>query len=87
MFSLETFGLVDIAAGVAVVLNIAGYSMRRMINGEMLVISYDEVRQLQVQNPGFAIYFLQIATSRMFQNMKAMEAELAQLRAAKLQNA
>lgn len=51
-------------------------------DGQLLVISYDEVRQLQVQNPSFGMYFLEIASSRMFQNMQRLEAENAQLRAA-----
>jgi signal-transduction protein with cAMP-binding, CBS, and nucleotidyltransferase domain len=50
-------------------------------DGELLVISYDEVRQLQVQNPSFGLYFLQLASSRMFQNMQRLEAELARYRA------
>ena len=51
-------------------------------DGQLLVISYDEVRQLQVQNPSFGMYFLEIASSRMFQNMQRLEAENARLRAA-----
>lgn len=50
-------------------------------DGELLVTSYDEIRQLQVQNPAFGLYFLQIASSRMFQNMQRLEVELNKLRA------
>ena len=50
--------------------------------GQLLVISYDEVRQLQVQNPLFGMYFLEIASGRMVQNMRRLEAELAQFRQA-----
>ena len=53
-------------------------SLECVTDGELLVISYTEVRQLQVQNPEFGLYFLQIASSRMFQNMQKLEAELAQ---------
>jgi len=49
-------------------------------DGEVLVISYDEIRQLQVQNPAFAIYFLQVVSARMFQNTQRLEGELNQLR-------
>jgi CRP/FNR family cyclic AMP-dependent transcriptional regulator len=50
--------------------------------GQLLVISYDEVRQLQVQDPLFGLYFLEIASSRMFKNLQRLEVELAQLRSA-----
>jgi hypothetical protein len=50
--------------------------------GQLLVISYDEVRQLQVQDPLFGLYFLEVASSRMFKNMQRLEAELVQLRSA-----
>lgn len=50
--------------------------------GQLLVISYDEVRQLQLQDPLFGLYFLEIASSRMFKNLQKLEAELAQLRSA-----
>ena len=60
--------------------NVRTQTLECVTGGDMLVISYDEVRQLQVQNPGFALYFLQVATGRLFQNMKAMERELAELR-------
>lgn len=51
-------------------------------DGTLLVISYDEVRQLQVQNPLFGMYFLEIASGRMFQNMQRLEAEIGKLRPA-----
>jgi Cyclic nucleotide-binding domain len=51
-------------------------------DGQLLVISYDEIRQLQVQNPSFGMYFLEIASSRMFQNMQRLEAEIVRLRVA-----
>jgi CRP/FNR family cyclic AMP-dependent transcriptional regulator len=51
-------------------------------DGKLLIISYDEVRQLQVQNPQFGLYFLEIAGSRLFQTVQRLEAELAHLRSA-----
>ena len=61
--------------------NLRTATLECALDGELLVISYDEVRQLQVQNPNFGLYFLQIASSRMFQNMQKLESELAQFRA------
>ncbi|HST94176.1 MAG TPA: Crp/Fnr family transcriptional regulator, partial [Microvirga sp.] len=49
--------------------------------GEVLTISYDEVRQLYFQNPEFGFYFLRLASERLFNNMARMEAEIARLRA------
>lgn len=49
-------------------------------DGRLLVISYDEVRQLQAQAPMFGVFLLQIVGNRMFQNIQRLEAENAQLR-------
>jgi CRP/FNR family cyclic AMP-dependent transcriptional regulator len=49
--------------------------------GEVLSISYDEVRQLYFQNPEFGFYFLRLTSERLFNNMQKMEAEIARLRA------
>jgi CRP/FNR family cyclic AMP-dependent transcriptional regulator len=49
--------------------------------GEVLTISYDEVRQLYFQNPEFGFYFLRLASERLFNNMAKMEAEIARLKA------
>ncbi|MBB4039539.1 hypothetical protein GGR34_001181 [Microvirga flocculans] len=51
-------------------------------DGEVLSISYDEVRQLYFQNPQFGFYFLRLTSERLFQNMERMEEEIARLRAA-----
>lgn len=48
--------------------------------GEVLSITYDEVRQLYFQNPEFGFYFLRLASERLFNNMEKMEAEIARLR-------
>lgn len=46
-------------------------------SGDVLVISYSEVRQLYFQNPEFGFYFLRLAAGRLFENMHRMEAQLA----------
>jgi hypothetical protein len=56
-------------------------------DGEVLTISYDELRQLYFQNPEFGFYFLRLTSERMFQNMAMMEQELARLRPASAEKA
>ena len=48
--------------------------------GEILVITYDQVRQLFFQNPKFGYYFMQLSARRLFDNMKRMQAEIEALR-------
>lgn len=45
--------------------------------GEMLVISYSDVKQLYYQNPEFGFFFLRLATGRLFHNLRDLEAQLA----------
>jgi CRP/FNR family transcriptional regulator, cyclic AMP receptor protein len=45
--------------------------------GEVLVISYSDVKQLYYQNPEFGFYFLRLATGRLFHNLRTMEAQLS----------
>lgn len=45
--------------------------------GEMLVISYSDVKQLYYQNPEFGFFFLRLATGRLFQNLRDLEGQLA----------
>jgi CRP/FNR family cyclic AMP-dependent transcriptional regulator len=45
--------------------------------GELLVISYDQVKMLYFQNPDFGFYFMQLAASRLFQNLQTVEQQLA----------
>ncbi len=52
-------------------------------DGELLVITYDRVRQLYYQNPRFGFFFLRLATRRLFHNQALLEAKLAQLETAK----
>lgn len=49
-------------------------------SGEVLSISYDEVRQLYFQNPQFGFYFLRLTSERLFHNMRTMEAEITRLK-------
>jgi len=48
--------------------------------GELLSISYEHVKELYFQNPDFGFYFLQLATGRLFENMKNLEHQVAILR-------
>lgn len=50
--------------------------------GELLQISYDQVKQLYYQNPKFGFYFLQLTSRRLFDNIGKLEKELAACRAA-----
>lgn len=52
-----------------------------LTGGEVLSITYDQVRQLYFQNPEFGFYFLRLTTERMFANMDKLESELSQFRA------
>ncbi len=46
-------------------------------DGEVLRISYEQVKQLYYQNPQFGFYFLQLTSRRLFENIAALEDELA----------
>jgi CRP-like cAMP-binding protein len=45
--------------------------------GEVLVATYDQVKQLYYQNPEFGFSFLRLTSGRLFQNIARMEEELA----------
>jgi CRP-like cAMP-binding protein len=49
-------------------------------DGEVLSISYDELRQLYFQNPEFGFYFLRLTSERLFQNMALLEQEVVRLK-------
>lgn len=51
-------------------------------DGDVLAINYDDLRQLFFQNPAFGFYFLRLTTSRLFDNLGRLEAEVAELRTA-----
>lgn len=52
-------------------------------DGRLLTISYEELKQLFVQNPAFGFYFLRLTTARLFENLARAEAEVARLKAAR----
>lgn len=43
---------------------------------EMMVISYDKLSELYLQNPTFGFYFLRLTSERLLQNMQRLEQEL-----------
>jgi CRP/FNR family cyclic AMP-dependent transcriptional regulator len=49
--------------------------------GQMLIITYDQVRQLFFQNPKFGYYFMQLSARRLFENLKRTQSEIETLRA------
>jgi CRP/FNR family cyclic AMP-dependent transcriptional regulator len=49
--------------------------------GELLEITYEQVKELYYQNPSFGFYFLQLTSRRLFENIKRLETEVVQLRA------
>lgn len=49
-------------------------------DGELLEITYSQIKQLYFQNPAFGFYFLELTSRRLFDNIARLEAEVAQLR-------
>ena len=49
--------------------------------GELLEITYGQIKQLYYQNPTFGFFFLQLISRRLFENVNQLEKEVAQLRA------
>lgn len=47
------------------------------IGGQILEISYEQLKQLYFQNRQFGFYFLQLTTRRLFENIVRLEHELA----------
>jgi CRP/FNR family transcriptional regulator, cyclic AMP receptor protein len=45
--------------------------------GQLLVISYDEFKQLYYQNPQFGFYFLRIVSQRLFTDLARLQADRA----------
>jgi CRP-like cAMP-binding protein len=54
-------------------------SLECLEDGEVLSISYDELRELYFQNPEFGFYFLRLTSERLFENMRRLEGEVARL--------
>lgn len=50
-------------------------------SGQILEITYGQIKQLYVQNPKFGFYFLELTTRRLFDNIARMQGEIDQLRA------
>ena len=50
--------------------------------GELLQITYEQVKQLYYQNPTFGFYFLRLTTRRLFADNIRLESELAALKPA-----
>jgi CRP/FNR family transcriptional regulator, cyclic AMP receptor protein len=50
-------------------------------DGEMLQITYEQVKQLYYQNPEFGFYFLRLSTRRLFENISLLERDLAACKA------
>lgn len=46
--------------------------------GELLTISYSDLRQLYFQNPKFGFYFLRLTSERLFRDIRRLEAAQAQ---------
>ena len=55
-------------------------SLECVAEGELLTISYEHVTELCFQDPDFGFHFLQLTTSRLFQNLDVLQAELEALR-------
>jgi len=51
-------------------------------DGELLVITYDRVKQLYYQNPKFGFFFLRLSTQRLFHNTRLLQARVTQLEGA-----
>jgi hypothetical protein len=51
-------------------------------DGDVLAISYDDLRQLFFQNPEFGFYFLRLTTGRLFDNLARLEGQVATLKPA-----
>jgi CRP/FNR family cyclic AMP-dependent transcriptional regulator len=50
-------------------------------SGDLLEITYGQIKQLYYQNPKFGFYFLQLTSKRLFDNVARLEGEIARLRA------
>jgi CRP/FNR family cyclic AMP-dependent transcriptional regulator len=48
-----------------------------MERGELLEITYGQIKQLYFQNPAFGFYFLELTSRRLFDNIERLEAEVA----------
>ena len=85
-FRLTETGIAIGAGSIAGELGLLSHDKRRtqsmlcVASGELLEISYSEVKQLYFQNQIFGYFFLQLATKRLFENIDRLEAEVVRLR-------
>jgi CRP/FNR family transcriptional regulator, cyclic AMP receptor protein len=56
-------------------------TLQSMQPGELLEITYGQIKQLYYQNPKFGFFFLRLISLRLFENVKRLETEITQLRA------
>ncbi|HUZ33024.1 MAG TPA: cyclic nucleotide-binding domain-containing protein [Xanthobacteraceae bacterium] len=49
-------------------------------SGDLLEITYGQIKQLYYQNPKFGFYFLELTSRRLFDNVARLEGEITQLR-------
>jgi hypothetical protein len=54
--------------------------VRCVQGGDLLQITYDQLKQLYIQDPTFGFYFLQLATAGSFGNVERLEKEVVELR-------
>ena len=50
-------------------------------DGEVMVATYAQVKQIYYQNPEFGFHFLELTSARLFQNIARLEGEVERLRA------
>ena len=55
--------------------------------GQVLMMNYDQVRELYFENPEFGFYFLRLIGERLLQDLKNVQEKLAQERQMRLQGA
>jgi CRP/FNR family cyclic AMP-dependent transcriptional regulator len=61
--------------------NVRTQTVECIEDGQVLSASYQLVKELYFQNPEFGFYFLRLTSERLFQNVAALEREVARLRA------
>jgi CRP/FNR family transcriptional regulator, cyclic AMP receptor protein len=57
-------------------------TLRCIENGQMLQITYEQVKELYYQNPQFGFYFMQLSALRLFETISLLERDLGVLRMA-----
>ncbi|MBN9023639.1 MAG: cyclic nucleotide-binding domain-containing protein [Rhizobiales bacterium] len=57
--------------------NLRTQTLECAADGDVLAISYDDLRQLFFQNPEFGFYFLRLTSGRLFDNLSRLEEQIA----------